>query len=126
MLTLIDIRVLCEIAFSEQSTTHDKLLDIFLSIDDGSLTGSPNMGVRAAKVILATTYLLGGKPQYARRIQEDFADETHKNLWSLMQELRNITNREFWEVTERGTNFKWLTPQQVAKLPVSSLIEIRR
>lgn len=35
-----------------------------------------------------------------------------------MEELKNVSNREFWEVTERGTNFTWLTPQQKSQLPL--------
>lgn len=115
------------------SVIHDKLLDIFLTVDDGSngVADKADQGVRRAQVILATTYLCANRPglifislslivfpDYARKIQEDFADESHKKLWGLMKELQNITNKEFWEVSERGTNFTFLTPEQKAQLPL--------
>lgn len=34
-----------------------------------------------------------------------------------MKEIQNITNKDFWEVTERGTNIHWLTVEQKAQLP---------
>ena len=83
------------------------MLDIFLTLDDGSDTGKPNPGVRKAKIILATTYMIAGREDYAKKIVEDFNDESHKILWSLMIELRNTSNREFWEVTERGKTNTW-------------------
>lgn len=46
-------------------------------------------------------------------IHDDFAEESHKRLWGLQQELLNVTNREFWEVSERGTNFTYLPVEQV-------------
>lgn len=97
-----DIRVLCEAAFQEKSVAHDALLEIFLTLEDSTDGKSSNPGVRKAKVILATSYMLGGGDHYAKKIQEEFNEESHKVLWSLMQELRSLTNREFWEVTERG------------------------
>lgn len=30
----------------------------------------------------------------------------------------NVSNKEFWEVSERGTNFMFLTPEQKAQLPI--------
>ncbi len=83
------------------SIAHDPLLEIFLTLED-SVDGKGSPGVRKAKVILATSYLIGGGELYAKKIQEEFGDESHKVLWSLLQELTSLTNREFWEVTERG------------------------
>lgn len=89
-------------------------------MDDGSEgeTEKGLQGVRRAQIILATTYLVARCPEYARAIQEDFADESHKRLWGLLQELQNVTNREFWEVSERGTNFTFLSQEQKQQLPI--------
>jgi hypothetical protein len=35
-----------------------------------------------------------------------------------MQGLLNVTNKEFWEVTERGTNFSYISDSQKAQLYV--------
>jgi hypothetical protein len=106
--------------WSFRSPVHDKLLQIFLTIDDGSdgVTDKGLQGVRRAQIILGTTYILGNAPHYAKQIQEEIADESQKRLWGLLQELQNVSNREFWEVSERGTNFIFLTPEQKQQLPV--------
>jgi hypothetical protein len=39
-------------------------------------------------------------------------------MMALLNELQSITNREFWEVSERGTNFTFISPEQKAQLPV--------
>lgn len=75
-------------------------------------------GVRTAQVILATTYLAKGNVEHARRIYEDMQLETAKRLWKFLKELQNETNREFWEVSERGVNFMWISEEQRAQLPV--------
>jgi hypothetical protein len=99
-----DIRSMIEKAFHDNSILHDKLLEIFLTVDDDADASSRGLpGIRKAQIILATTYIVANKHEYARKIQEDFADESHKQLWSWMQELMNVSNREFWEVSERGT-----------------------
>ena len=94
-------------------------------MDDGTLAG-----VKKAKVILASFYLVQGRDDYAKMIQQDMNEESAKNLWFLHQELRYISTREFWEVSERGillsivsskvpkgTNFIWLTDRQKQELP---------
>jgi hypothetical protein len=39
-------------------------------------------------------------------------------LTALFRELSNITNREFFEVSERGTNFQYIPDDQKAQLPL--------
>ncbi len=76
-------------------------------------------GVRRAQTILACTYLVAGRKDLTQQIQEDFGEgESHKRLWGIMKELQNVTHREFWEVSERGTNFTWMNPEQKAQLPI--------
>lgn len=120
------------------SAVHGKLLEIFLTVDDGShgVPEKANQGVLRAQIILATTYLCWNRTgknlsfsseiatvcwplsDLARKIQEDFVEDSHKRLWGLMKELQNISNKEFWEVSERGTNFTYLGPDQKAQLPL--------
>ena len=102
------------------SIVHDKLLEVFMTVDDGGdgHTVQALDGVRRAQIILATFYLINKQDQYAKKIHEDFAEETHKRLWSLQQELLNVSNREFWEVSERGTNFTYMNQEQKAQLSV--------
>jgi hypothetical protein len=41
-----------------------------------------------------------------------------ERLTALFKELNNITNREFFEVSERGTNFQFIPDDQKAQLPI--------
>lgn len=109
--------IICDTFFS---VIHDKLLDIFLTQDDGSdiMDEKATQGVRRAQVSLATTYLVHNNTDYPQKLADYFAEVDHKKLWSLLKELQNVSLKEFWEVSERGTNFTFLTPEQKAKLPV--------
>ena len=93
------------------------MLEIFLTIDDGSggVTEKTYEGIRKAQLMLGTFYLLGGNPKYAERIRDDFPEESHKRLWNAAQELLNVSHKELFEVSERGTNFMWMPDDQKAK-----------
>lgn len=43
-------------------------------------------------------------------------DEPPERLAHLLNEMRHITNREFWEVSERGTNFTYISDEQKAQV----------
>ena len=72
-----DLRFLCEIAFdsnrfevvctelTSSSIIHDRLFDIFMTVDDGN-NGYAQGGLRKAKVILACHYLLNEAEEYSR------------------------------------------------------------
>ncbi|PRP84491.1 hypothetical protein PROFUN_08076 [Planoprotostelium fungivorum] len=113
-----DIRHLCEIACSIDAVNHDALLDVFLTIDENAdKNGVAMEGVRIAQVILATSYLNMRKPQYARRIYQ-MCSKDRDRLGEVYRKLQHVVNREFWEVSERGTRFEYLTEDQKAQLPV--------
>eukprot|EP01116_Phalansterium_solitarium_P022085 TRINITY_DN7166_c0_g1_i1.p1 TRINITY_DN7166_c0_g1~~TRINITY_DN7166_c0_g1_i1.p1 ORF type:complete len:722 (-),score=241.38 TRINITY_DN7166_c0_g1_i1:267-2432(-) len=112
-----DLRMICEVAFECDSILHSKLLDIFMTVYDGSEPGLGTEGVRRAQVILATTYLLSNRADLARQIKADFSKESVSSLWALMQSMQNNSNKELWEVSERGTNFTYMTPDQKSELP---------
>ena len=42
--------------------------------------------------------------------------ETPERLRSIRAELQEITEPEFWEVSDRGSNFDWLPPERRALL----------
>lgn len=115
-----DIGQLCELAFRHKSTLHADLLQVFLAVDEHAETKEQEKslrGVRRAQVKLATTYLVEGDSDHARRIQLDMIEEPADRLESIWSELRDLENREFWEVNDRGTNFDYLTPEQKKQLP---------
>jgi hypothetical protein len=74
-----DIRNLCELASSLDSVVHEKLLDVFMTIFDTTDTTAPEnaiRGFRRAQVCLATSYLLHDKEYFARKVYDDFAEES--------------------------------------------------
>ena len=74
-----DIRYLCELASNLDSVVHDKLLDVFMTVFDTTDTTAPEnaiRGFRRAQVCLATAYLLNNKINFAKKVYEDFADES--------------------------------------------------
>lgn len=110
-----DLSVLCEKAFAAGSGAHDGLLSIFLDVDKEAETKAEERalrGVRKAQVRLATCYLAAGAPDKARVIFEDMRHEDRGRLESIRGELRAVTQKDFWEVTDRGINFDYLDPSR--------------
>jgi hypothetical protein len=114
-----DLGVLCERAFEHASPCHDTLLGIFLEVDKEPETRSEEQtlrGVRKAQVKLATFYLARGAGPHAERICADMRGEKPDRLASIRSELLAVTEREFWEVTDRGVNFDYLDEARKEKL----------
>ena len=113
-----DLGTMTTIAFYLDSPCHDDLMHVFLTIndsEDGDVQAS--RGMRFAQIKLATTYLQFDEYDSARKVQADMLAEDPRRLLSLWNELRNVDQREFWEVNDRGTNFNYLAPSQKAQLP---------
>jgi hypothetical protein len=72
--------------------------------------------VRKAQVKLATYYLLHGDEVRARKIHADMAHEEGPRMASIFDELRQVDSPEYWEITDRGVNFDYLTPERKVKL----------
>ena len=114
-----DLAVLCERAFEHKSDCHDELLGVFLEVDKEPETPSEEQtlrGVRKAQVKLATFYLAHGAGPSADRIAADMHGEKPERLRSIRAELLAVTERDFWEVTDRGVNFDYLGEARKEKL----------
>lgn len=113
-----DLCTLLEAAHARQAPCHDALLDVFLELDrepDGGQHQEASLrGVRKAQVKLATYYLLHHETKHARRIFTDMRDEEPERLASIREEIEQTVEPEFWEVSDRGTNFDWLPPERRA------------
>jgi hypothetical protein len=72
--------------------------------------------VRKAHVKLAAFYLMRGAEAQARIIFRDMVHERPARLASIRNELLGISAKEFWEVTDRGTNFDYLDDGRKATL----------
>jgi hypothetical protein len=114
-----DLAVLCERVFSHQHPSHDQLLGFFLDVDKVSDTGEEEQalrGVRKAQIRLGTFYLANNAAAHADRIAADMRSERPGRLASIRSELLEVTDREFWEVTDRGVNFDFLDQNRKEKL----------
>jgi hypothetical protein len=114
-----DLSSLCELAIDLDSPAHDSLLTSLLEIDGGVETAEPEKslrGVRKAQAKLATHYLLRGRPHLSAKIFQDMTRESVNRLRSIRDELLAVTSKEFWEVTDRGTNFDFLDAARKDKL----------
>jgi hypothetical protein len=117
-----DLCGLLEYAYENDADSHDALLEIFLDVDrepDEEEQGQEASlrGVRKAQVKLATYYLAKGAEGYARRVYEDMRSEKGQRLLSIREELEAVMSAEYWEVSDRGINFEWLSPERRAMLP---------
>jgi len=101
---------------------QDAMLDSLLQVDrePGGLTGQESAlsGVRKAQVKLATFYLSCGDAERARRIYDDMKYESRERLRTIHLELAELADPEWWEITNRDTNWDYLSETQKQQLPV--------
>jgi hypothetical protein len=110
-----DLCALCEMASARHAAAHDRLLAIFLEIDD-RVEERALRGVRKAQAKLASFYLASGETARAQTIYEDMKNETPERLRSIRDEMLAITSKDFWEVVDRGTNFDYVSDARKEKL----------
>jgi hypothetical protein len=115
-----DLSMLLELAHELKAPCADELLGIFLEVDrepDGGRVQEASLrGVRKAQVRLATCYLVSGDRLLARRIFEDMRHEDPSRLTGIRDEISSITERDYWEISDRGINFDYLEPARRAQL----------
>ncbi|HEY8922886.1 MAG TPA: DUF2254 family protein [Polyangia bacterium] len=114
-----DLSALCEVACDHGSPVHEALLGTFLEIDKEAEDQAQERalrGIRKAQAKLAAYYLLREMTAPARRIFDDMATESSERLRSIRDELLSITSKDFWEVTDRGTNFDYVDDARKAHL----------
>jgi hypothetical protein len=109
-------------AHATGADNQDAMLDSLLQVDrePGGLTGQESAlsGVRKAQVKLATFYLSRGDTERARRIYEDMKFESRERLRTIWVELTELVEPEWWEITNRDTNWDYLSEAQKQQLPV--------
>jgi hypothetical protein len=110
-----DLCALCEMASARHASAHDRLLAIFLEIDEHAGDRSLR-GVRKAQAKLASFYLASGETGRAQTIYEDMKNESPERLRSIRDEMLAITSKDFWEVVDRGTNFDYVSDARKEKL----------
>lgn len=114
-----DLCTLCELAHDQQFTLEQQLLEIFLEVDKDPETEAQEQslrGVRKAQVKLATYYLVRGSEELARQVFKDMEHERPERLLSIREEMLEVTDKDFWEVIDRGYNFDFLDARRREKL----------
>jgi hypothetical protein len=114
-----DMCSLIEFAFDAKSPATMPLLRIFLQVDKESENETQEhslRGVRKAQLKLASYFLLRGDEALAREVFRDMQEERPERLASIRDELLNVQSREFWEVSDRGVNFDYLSPERKQQL----------
>ncbi|KAL0218682.1 hypothetical protein P9112_004335 [Eukaryota sp. TZLM1-RC] len=116
-----DTQDLVETAYRLRRSNHDDLLAILLTIDDVAEWRQQTTtlrGIRRAQIKLAVTYLVHGHLRFAKLIVADMKEEPHERLISIYQELMAIDSKDAFEISDRGSDNNYLTPQQKEKLPL--------
>jgi hypothetical protein len=116
-----DLCALNELAFDRNSPVIDDLLRILLRVDkesEGAVQEQSLRGVRKAQVKLATFYLMRSDEPRARQVYIDMANEDLARLASIRDELFGVQAQEYWEITDRGTNFDYLPKERKSQLEV--------
>jgi hypothetical protein len=115
-----DLCRLNELAFEIGCPRRRELLGIFLEVDKEAEEGhdleASLRGVRKAQLKLAAFYLTRADEASARVIFDDMRGELSSRLASIRSELAGITDRDFWEISDRGVNFDYLEPERRAAL----------
>jgi hypothetical protein len=94
-----------------RSDCHDRLLDVFLALDreaGDEAQARAERGVRRAQAKLAAFYLHRGAEQHANRIARDMSQDAPQRLVSIRDELLALTDPEWWEVSNRETNWDYV------------------
>jgi hypothetical protein len=115
-----DMSALAQLAHELDSTAENDILSEFLELDRAPFVRPQEralIGVRKAQVKLAAYYLACGQEARARAIADDMKDEPRERLRTVLAELSDVENKEFWEIIDRGRKFEDLHAEQRARLP---------
>jgi hypothetical protein len=116
-----DISRLVEIAYETNSEIHKELLLQFLKLDQPLEENSNDqltqqemslIGVRLAQVKLAAFYILNDRLDYAKLIFEDLRVEPMSRINTIREMINMNASEEYWEMTGRGINFFYVSPEQ--------------
>lgn len=114
-----DMCALIEFAFDAKCPATAHLLRIFLQVDkegEHEAQETALRGVRKAQLKLASYFLVRHDEPLAREVFRDMRDERPERLASIRDELLAVESREFWEVSDRGANFDYLSPERKEQL----------
>jgi hypothetical protein len=109
-----DLRILIEMTFRYFPENGDRLLRVFLELDQIAESKEDYTflrGVRKSQAMLAGFFIRNGNMNLARRILEDMMTETQEFLRTVKRDLFAVESREFWEIEDRGVSFYYVEPE---------------
>ena len=110
-----DVVRLIEHALACDSDQVDPLLDVLLELDEEIREERQEdslLGVRRSQIHLATLLLERGDHARVTRIVEDLKGERSSRLQRLRQQIESEDRPQYWELTDRGSNFSYLPPER--------------
>jgi hypothetical protein len=110
-----DLAYLLEKAYLKAVPNLDNLITTFLEVDDNPATQSNEFelrSVRKAQLMFASFLLSKGDEQFVERIIDDMKDEPQERMEAIRGEMMAVTDRKFWEVTDRGVDFFYMEAEK--------------
>jgi hypothetical protein len=112
--TAHDLAALVRYAWETRADSADALLDRFLHYDEKA--DPPLPGVKKAQALLASYFLLAGRPDAVARIARSFQGLDRSVLATLKEDMLRVTREKYWEVNERRLNLEYVPEAQRARL----------
>ncbi len=110
-----DVVLLIEFAVERDSPEIDALLDVLLDLDQEireEMQEDSLLGVRRSQIQLVTLFMARGDDARVARIVEDLKGERMSRLRRLKTQLESEERPQYWELTDRGSNFRYLAPER--------------
>ncbi len=110
-----DLGYIVEKAYLRKVPNLDNLINTFLEVDDTPATQSNEFelrSVRKAQLMFASFLLSKGDREIVVKIFEDMQDEPAERMEAIRNEMLAVTDRKFWEVTDRGVDFFYMDSEQ--------------
>lgn len=102
-------------AYESKSPAASKLLDDLLVIDHLAY-GKVVAMVAKAKILLGGFFVEAGQTEEADRVRKNLSNAPAAELAKVGQDLLEVQERCYWEVTDRQVNFEWMAPERREKV----------
>ncbi len=109
-----DLAHLVQQAWETKAPNREELLERFLRYDGDGKKVFP--GVKKAQALLASYFLLAGRPEPVELIRASFEGLDPALLKTIKEELLRVTRQKYWEISERRMNIDFVPDPQREKL----------
>jgi len=109
-----DLGQLVRQAWEKQASNREGLLERFLGYDLDKKRSLP--GVKKAQALLASYFLLAGRPEPVELIRASFEGLDPVFLKTITDDLLRLKRQKYWEISERRMNIEFVPEPQREKL----------